>query len=197
MGDNLNKVKYNSFLCPVILLDALDDAKKKLPGLNLNIAKVLFLATTYMMENEDKVNPKILNIDEVVPMKKAMVRVTPPLLKRVKEYEKEHNLNKTDIYTIAFSNFLNLLFTTIKQVEEISYAKSVSSSLILVLDSHLNEVLKSNFVSKKELLIRETFKLRDEALYHIVDKEALCCLILENCFKDTTLDPKKVYRKLF
>lgn len=193
----MSEAKYNSFLCPILLLDALDDIKKRLPGVNLNIAKVLFLATTYMMEDKYKIEPKLLKVDEKVPTDKVMIRVTPALLKRVKRYEKEYNLSKTDIYTIAMSNFINLLFDTINKIEEISYAKSVDAGFIFVLDADLKKVLESNSVAQRASLIQESFRLQDGSLYHIVNIESLFCLIVESLFDNILLDPKKVYKKLF
>lgn len=193
----MSEAKYNSFLCPIILLDALDDIRKKLPGVNLSIAKILFLATTYMMEEKYKFEPKTLKVDEKVPTDKVMIRVTPALLKRVKRYEKEYKLTKTEIYTIALSNFINLLFNTINYVENITYAKSLESSSVFVLDDDLKEALKSESVSQKALLIEDTFKLKNGDLYHIVSKEILFCLIIEKLFENIQLDPKKVYKKLF
>lgn len=192
-----SEAKYNSFLCPVILLDALDDIRNKLPGINLNIAKVLFLATTYMMEEKFKIEPKILSVDEKVPTDKVMIRVTPALLKRVKRYEKEYNLSKTEVYTIALSNFINLLYDTIRQIEEISYAESVDSGFIFVSEDHLQKTIGSDSISQKALLIQETFKLKNKVVYHMINKEMLFCLLMENCFTNVALDPRKVYKKLF
>ena len=197
MGDRVHEHKYNSFLCPTLLLDALDDIRKKLPGVNLNIAKVSFLATTYMMEDKYKFEPKSLKVNEKVPTDKVMIRVTPALLKRVKRYEEEHKLSKSEIYVMALSNFVNLFYDTINKVEEISYAKSVDTSFILVLDADLKEVIESESIAQKTALIQESFKLQDGSLYHMINKEVLCCLIIESRFENISLDPRKVYKKLF
>jgi len=184
-----NKPQYNSFNCPVILVDSMDNLIQRWPG-KLNRAKILFFATTYACQKGIFKFKDIVSDD--VEKKMLMIRVTPELVEAMEPILNRHkNLNQTMFYIIALVEFLKKCDELLKQIDNLFIAESKDTDRGIILKESLDKLLakKNDFVSK---ISKEIFDAGDK-IYCITYKSRVASLLLDMLFEDDHLHPRKIY----
>ena len=192
--------KYNSFFCPKLLLDTYMHLQDRWAG-EKNIAKVLYLSTTYMLQNPEIYKPKEVFIDDELDVEKVMIRVSEPLLGGIQDLIEKYHTDKTSLYVFAFSNFIDVLEGIIDELQGNTFAYEVGEDPETNLDGRL--IIQEKKLAKlfpdeedREVLVQDKFRMGAEMLC-IVDKISIYKLKVSKLFKKDKYSPEKLYKNFY